>query len=480
MADHGITNANLIFMRLKEFVCSPIAFGVAICFTAMTSFAAQAQKGVCDLALLEAIQIEKFGPETNTAHTHRFMQVMSKPLQTGQDLEQVTAQYFSDFVAKLLPELIENHRNNKNFLKADGIPEQHMKQVEENFASIDRFILSIQRRLSEKKLLRYVDMIAFSQLLTISRNRKALAELEQLAKTPELLQKRYPDLSLEGLLKKVAEEKQTIAAFWLRIYVCTFDADAVPKGVYRYRNPFPLSTPSLDDTSWFYNQKIFERDILLKLILLPTQKPTGFAAFFATFHLPVSPGYLASSYEVIDNQELASPSTNFDHDVSHYLYTSMKFQNDNPQSYFGNLAALGEDLKNLKIEIQAHKEDPYFLNTLYFVFYFLKFENQIEIPPLLKSVLHETRMVFDHLVYKDPQRDNFSVVLERALKTGVLGTDLRSFVARLAKINFIMAKIQLAKEHSGNSDAYRKGLQDIKAQYQDDLQRIPINLSIPQ
>lgn len=447
-----------------------ITVAVAICFTATASFGSYAQNENCRSALLAAVDIEKFNAETNTAWAHRFMQVMSGPLHAREQLEDVSSQLFNDFVIEFLPELVENHKKNKDFIKGDKIPNEHQQTISENFASIDRFIFSIQQRLADKKLLRYVDFIAFSHVLTLSRARKALVELEGLAKNPQLLLRRYPELKIERITKAILSEKSSLEFFWTVMYVSDFDLNKTPSSEYSFKTPYALGGGSYDETP-------FKGNSLHNLLMLPTLKSTGYAAYFATFHLPLSPVQLASGYEVIDNDELASPIRNFLHDVGHFNSTTMRFNNTTEDSYVNTLILLGEDLKKLKRLVQA-ENDPVLLNVLYFVFYQLKFESNLRIQPSLEDISRESRLFFGREVF-DHNSGNFGVNVERAIRVHKITPDVRTFFIKMAKIQFLMGKMQLAKEHSVDSEGYQQKLKSLQQEYQEDLQNIPAVMHIP-
>lgn len=391
----------------------------------------------------EAIHLKSIKKDSYTAYANDFMQALWDPYLNQENIENTKGIFFTKFVKQNLAELISNHQFNRKhvlqeipveLIKADPNVE---KTIAENFKSIDEYIQSLEKRISAKEDFSYVEMILFSYTLVLTRERIAHKKLFDLFRTKGLagVQKIYPGVSrseVERTLDNHIAEFKHPVEFWTKYYMFKH---------YWYEDQTEtFALPQANQV--MYAHSPFKNDKLQRLLFLPTTYRTGMAAFYHTYHMPISPVFLAKDFEFIDGFELASPLSNFLHDTDHYR-TNLKYM-VSANTLFQSLDGkdFTEDLSRLLQRVKV-REDSDLLKTLHYLFYFNKFE---------KFSAYSTTL---GQIHADLKKQNNEFNVESTIFISNLGdlmkspyapaTDMKTFQVKMSEIISIIDEIQKEK-----------------------------------
>lgn len=345
-----------------------------ILFTAYAPFASADPNSVinettenCAGKLLpQALNLEKVRPDSFTAHADHFMKALWPAMSLGKNVLEVQSSYFTTFVSQHLPELVRNHSRNRVYAHEDfaGSNEGQLQILEKYLNYADTYISQLQKRITNGEQLNYLDVLRFSLFLVLTSEPEADRKLIALYDLNDdaAIQRRYPGKKhsdLDFYIKYITTVDYK-RKFWQQTYGVTFKSNLQTKDQIEVLSINPI-TPSEIQLSH-----------LKRILIIPTKAPAGPAAFYLNFHLPINPLALPSEYELLDNVSLASPLTNFSHDVGHYINLLIRH-------HIEQLHAIQADLKSIR-EIVISKNDPKLLKMLYYVAYFIRFESQLPIP----------------------------------------------------------------------------------------------------
>ncbi len=402
-------------MKIRWFISN---LGLALLFTILTAYSPIApadSEDICFSILApapRALDLDKVSKQTYTAYADEFMQAIWKTF-TLKDANQITAfrtPFFTNFVKDNFAELKINHSRNQSLLEEDlkAFPKYHAAAVK-SLQTISDYINRIETQLSAAKDFSYKEMIVFSYVLTLTRERLAIEKLKDLrAKGDEAVRKRYPQIPPIRVTQYLAARiypDDYVHRFWTNIY--TYN-------------------PTWDEENLVLrlNSNGIQMANLKRQLILPTPYIPGAPAFFRTFLFKANPVSLAKECEVVDNNIINSPIENFDHDVNHHNNLT-----DNNKDEVGQQSNItNQDLQELRRRVVA-LNNPRLLKNFYFLFYYLKFEllrlNSYQdvislaasTQQLLDSMLHNHLQHFFLARYSEYYNVSMTTISAKALMT---------------------------------------------------------------
>ncbi len=335
----------------------------------------------CAIKLLpipRALDLDKVKSNTFTAQADRFMQEMWESFASGQNVATVKSDLFTQFIQEHLQELVDNHERNRVYAKQDAQALSKKESLlDKNLASIDLYIQSLQFQLNKKQNFSYSQLLVFSYMLVLSRERMAYETLMVLYKKndPYLVRKRYPGLSMSNLADTISERRRylTFFEFWSEEYHYSLPINKEPDMNYPFQQVGALR-----------HGRVIE--VLKNNLALPTHYPMGTVSYYRLFHFPLNPLFLAKEYELVDNSSLRSPLGNLLHDMGHLADATTREYIATHQNYITT-----QELEDIRKRVLS-KNDPELLPLLYFLAYYVKFEKEPHEPAYLSVKAFRTEL----------------------------------------------------------------------------------------
>ncbi len=373
-------------MKIHGFISN---LGIALLFTILTAYSPIApadSEDICFSILApapRALDLDKVSKQTYTAYADEFMQsiwtafILNK---SGAELVAFRAPFFTNFIKDNLAEMKSNHIRNQILLEEDlkTFPNQRSAALK-SFQTISDYIHRIEQQLSAAKDFSYKEMLVFSYVLTLTRERLAIEKLSELhAKGHEAVRKRYPKIPpgrVSLFLAARTYPSDYVYRFWTNLYTYNPNWD---------EDHLVLSFNSIGITI----------SNLKRRLILPSIYTPGAPAFFRTFLFKTNPLSLAKECETVDNNVINSPIENFDHDVNHH--NNLADNNKVEEELQTNIKS--QDLLELRRRVAA-LNNPRLLKNFYFLFYYLKFELLIfNFYPDIASLAAVTQQLLDSML----------------------------------------------------------------------------------
>lgn len=442
-------------MKILRSICEPLA---KLLFAALTAYSQLAPAALCGHQLSRTPYF---------SHATSFMQGKLDVYSPTVDFSQSTSKEYAESIRQHVDEFERRHSTNRIYATTDmaGTPQEDRTLVDANFATVTAFLNSTKLKLENHHEFTQIEWQIFFYMLTVMRERNALVELKKLFDSgdEERVTKRYPGQTLAKIGELAERLSQNISYMWKLVYIYPLAPDemATAENFRVYHLPTP---------SGLEYKAIFKGRGPNKILVLPSPFPTGFSAFFRTFHLPVSPYLLATEYELVDGGYLDSPVRNLLHDNFHFENTALRFLPAQGESDATALHRLRVDLDEIEARVKA-KGNADLLKFLYYLSYAAKFETGLVIDPSLSGLNQGLRAMFDS--FPSGQSGQFSNLfrLQKREHAALAGWTVKRLMGNYAEVLNLIS-VYLLEKQSQSLEHFQAERAKIEEQHIADQKRV--------